>query len=226
VTALPGRSVRSPGAVESRPRPGRPGGNRSRVEGDKSTEHTEPRSDFMNASIDSTDARNDILGCFGSIRPTRGGAGAGPGHHVGHQATLIRLIGHPCSSFHGLAGAHFWGAPRCRFSLPFGGPRTESALPLRGAGRALPASCAGPAPTPRRHGPASCHGIDRATPGPCSARDEDDAIGPGRSKSHGVRMAREPLRVCERIGLKIPDSEIRMSQMPASSWLTFIRNLE
>jgi hypothetical protein len=39
--------------------------NRSRVKGDKSPEDTEPRSYFPDDSVDPTDARNDILGCFG-----------------------------------------------------------------------------------------------------------------------------------------------------------------
>ena len=56
-------------------------------------------------------------------------------------------------------------APRVR-SLPyhFGDLWTESALPPRGAERAPPASCAGPAQTPVRHGPGSPHGTDLATP--------------------------------------------------------------
>jgi len=39
--------------------------NRSRVEGDNQTEGIEPRSDFLDASVDHTDARNDVLGCVG-----------------------------------------------------------------------------------------------------------------------------------------------------------------
>jgi hypothetical protein len=40
-------------------------GSRSRVEGDKCTEGIELRSYFPDASVDQTEARNDILGCFG-----------------------------------------------------------------------------------------------------------------------------------------------------------------
>ena len=43
-------------------------------------------------------------------------------------------------------------------------PPAESSPRPRGAGRALPASCAGAVRIPLRHGPASRHGTDRATP--------------------------------------------------------------
>jgi hypothetical protein len=50
--------------------------NRSRVEGNKCTDGIEPRSDFPGASVDPTEARNDILSCFGrSDRSAQGFAG-------------------------------------------------------------------------------------------------------------------------------------------------------